>query len=517
MTTWETAVETVRACLMNGVREFVVCAGARNAALVEVLAQAESAGHATLRRHFEERSAGFFALGRTVRGEPCAVVTTSGTAVAELLPAVIEARYQGRPLVLITADRPARFRESGAPQAIVQPGIFGAYAGSGDWGAWDQRSPWHVNVELEEDFEPEEVKFGAGPMTTSPVWPRLAVAGLARWLKDDLYRGLVVMIGQLHPDDREDVYHFVHDLKVPVVAEATSGLREALAPLVLADADRVLKAEPPGKVLRLGAVPSGRFWRDLEDLPETEVWNVTPSGWPGLARETQTLVGPVGRIIRALGEIEEADDALDYLPGNSRRAAEIDELLEAFPESEPGMLRTLSHYAALGDSVFLGNSLVIREWNQFAQWDTPIPDVVANRGANGIDGQISTWIGWTAAREDAWCVVGDLTALYDLAAPAMLGQVVRKGRVLVVVNNGGGRIFSRLPRLAAMNERSRELMLNPHAVSLEGWAAMWGMKYLRIASQDDFDGLEAGDETLVVELVPSAKETEAFWNRWDGA
>ncbi len=507
-------METVHKCLANGIREFVVCAGARNAALVEVLAQAETAGHVTLRRHFEERSAGFFALGRTLHGEPCAVVTTSGTAVAELLPAVIEAHYQGRPLVLLTADRPERFRGSGAPQCIVQPGIFGGYAGSGDWAEWDRRSPWHVNVELEEDFEVGEwTGPGFVAQTHAPEWPRLAVAGLARWLKDDLYKGLVVMIGQLEPDDLEEAYHFIHDLKVPVVAEATSGLREALGALVLADPDRQLKQEPPGKVLRLGGVPSGRFWRDLEELPETEVWNVTRSGWPGLARESHTTPSPVAAVIRALGEVEVADDALDLLEGNTRRAAGLDELLEAYPDSEPGMLRTLSSYAALGQGVFLGNSLPIREWNLFAQWDTPIPELRANRGANGIDGQISTWLGWTASRQDAWCVVGDLTALYDLAAPAMLGQVEREGRVLVVINNGGGKIFSRVPRLAAMSERGRQLMLNAHEVSLEGWASMWGMRYLRIERQEDFDGLEPGGGPLVVELRPSAKDTAAFWER----
>ncbi|GAA5484250.1 thiamine pyrophosphate-binding protein [Haloferula sargassicola] len=514
MTSWETAVETVRACIRNGVREFVMCAGARNAVLVEVLAQAEEKGHVTLRRHFEERAAGFFALGRTMHGEPCAVVTTSGTAVAELLPAAIEARYQGRPLVLLTADRPAAFRDSGAPQSIVQPGIFGGYAGSGNWGVWDRRSPWHVNVELEEEFEVGEFTLSHETLKNEVSWPRLATSGLARWLKDELYRGLVVMIGELEPDDREDVYHFALDLKAPLVVEATSGLREALGPLALADPDRILKQQPPGKILRLGAVPSGRFWRDLENLPDTEVWNITSSGWPGLARESHTTVGPVGRVIRALGDIEEAGDAFDYLSRNSRAAAEIDELLEAYPESEPGLLRTLSHYVALGNGLFLGNSLPVREWNLFAQWEQPIAEVRANRGANGIDGQISTWLGWTAAREDAWCVVGDLTALYDLAAPAMLGQVVKKGRVLVVVNNGGGRIFSRVPRLAAMNERARELMLNPHEISLEGWARMWGMRYLRIASQDDFDGLDPGGDTLLVELVPSAEETEAFWRQW---
>ncbi|MGA0854061.1 MAG: thiamine pyrophosphate-binding protein, partial [Luteolibacter sp.] len=92
MDTWNTAVDTIRRCLDAGIREFVICAGARNATLIEALARAESAGKVRLWRHFEERSAGFFALGRTMKtAMPCAVVTTSGTAAAELLPAMIEA------------------------------------------------------------------------------------------------------------------------------------------------------------------------------------------------------------------------------------------------------------------------------------------------------------------------------------------------------------------------------------------------------------------------------------------
>jgi 2-succinyl-5-enolpyruvyl-6-hydroxy-3-cyclohexene-1-carboxylate synthase len=227
------------------------------------------------------------------------------------------------------------------------------------------------------------------------------------------------------------------------------------------------------------------------------------------------LEAPVGAVIRALGEAQAADDALDLLVENSRRAAELDEWLEAYPDSEPGMLRTLSRYAALGSGVFLGNSLPIREWNRFAQWDQPVPEVRANRGANGIDGQVSTWLGWTASRQDAWCVVGDLTALYDLAAPAWLGQVERRGRVLAVIHNGGGKIFSRVPRLASMSPRSRDLMANPHDLSLQGWAEMWGMSYLRLGGQEDFDRLEPGAAPLLVELRPDAGETEKFWAQVD--
>ena len=516
VTTWKTACAIIEDCLTCGVREFVVCAGARNAALVDVLARAEAAGLARVWRHFEERGAGFFALGRTMAtGEACAVVTTSGTAVAELLPAVIEACYQGRPLLALTADRPERFRGTGAPQSIAQPGIFGGHAGSGDLGEWNHRGPWHWNVELEEDFAPGEWEPPAPVDFRPPAPPNFSVAALARWLREDIYRGLVVMLGDLEPEDREPVFHFCLDLGVPVAAEATSGLREALGGLVLPDPDRMLRERPPGKVLRIGGVPSGRFWRDLENLPETGVYNITRTGLPGLARSCETITSPVARVIKGLGDVEKAGDALDYFRRTSRRAAEIEDLLEAHPDSEPGLLRVLSAYVSTGASLYLGNSLPIREWNLFAQRDKPVTDVRANRGANGIDGQISTWLGWTADVEDSWCLVGDLTALYDLAAPAWLGQIECKGRVLVVVNNGGGRIFSRLPRLEAMSERAKDLMLNPHEVRLDGWAAMWGMKYLRIENDAGFDALEPGETPLLVEILPDAAESAAFWQGWD--
>ena len=98
----------------------------------------------------DERAAAFFALGRIKRDDkPVAVVTTSGTAAAELLPATIEAFYSGAPLILITADRPARFRGTGAPQAIEQVGIFGVYAET-DVDRWNRRLPLHINVEFDE-------------------------------------------------------------------------------------------------------------------------------------------------------------------------------------------------------------------------------------------------------------------------------------------------------------------------------------------------------------------------------
>ena len=144
--------------LQQGVTEFVVCGGARNAPLVEsVFAAADEYEEIRIWQQFDERSAGFFALGRVATtGLPVAVIVTSGTAVAELLPAVVEAFYQKRPLVLVTADRPETFCGSGAPQAIEQEGIFGTYSESGDFINWSQAAPFHLNVCLPEIAEGEQ-------------------------------------------------------------------------------------------------------------------------------------------------------------------------------------------------------------------------------------------------------------------------------------------------------------------------------------------------------------------------
>ncbi|MGD7653545.1 MAG: thiamine pyrophosphate-binding protein [Verrucomicrobiales bacterium] len=510
MNSWDVAMDVVNGCLRAGVREFVVCGGARNAVLLEVLARAEEAGKVRLWRHFEERGAGFFALGRMMEtGEPCAVVTTSGTAVAELLPAVVEAFYQARPLVALTADRPGESRGRGVPQGIEQVEIFKGYAA---WGfdGWSGRMPVHVNVELGEDFEPAEAVFAELGEFVAEL-EKLNVAGLARWLREDIYQGVVVMVGGLEPGEREDVFHFCCDFGAPVVADATSGLREALQGLAVHDADRVLKERPPGKVLRLGEVPTGRFWRDLEALERVSVWSVCRNGLPGLARETGVVCGDVGRVLRGLGGVEPADDALDHLVDASKRAARIDEMLECYPDSEPALVRTISQFACLANSVYLGNSMPVREWNSFAQWAHPVAEVRANRGANGIDGQVSSWLGWTAEQEDAWAVLGDLTVLYDAAAPAMLQQVECAGRVLVVINNRGGRIFERLPRLEQMSGRAVECLTQPHGADLEGLAKLWGMEYLRVRTADDLDAFEPGEVAMLMEVVPDEGQTAGFW------
>ena len=516
--------DLIRVCISAGIREYVVCAGARNLDLVvslHDLDQSGDAGQIRIFSHFEERAAGFFALGRVMQsGKPCAVVTTSGTAVAELLPSVIESHYQKRPLVILSADRPMCFRGSGAPQAIEQVGLFGDYVEGCDdiewkneltvFNGWSRQKPWHVNVCLEENERGRTSALTLGKQADERANPD--VRPVLTSLKEG-WKGLVVMLGGLEPDDRETVWHFLRDLGAPVLADATSGLREVLGSLSLVDGDRILKENPPAEVLRIGEVPVGRFWRDLEDLEQVNVVSISRTGYCGMARESEVITGSISRSIRAMGEVAHLGDPMDYIRVSSRRRGRIAELLESLPESEPGMIRTLSAMASTGSGLYLGNSLPIREWNDFAQREVPYEAVRANRGANGIDGQIATWLGATAGEQDAWGVFGDLTALYDLAAPALLSQVECGGRVLVVINNGGGKIFQRLPALENLGDEVSRMVTNAHGQSFEAWASMWGMHYTQVRGIEDFD-FEPAAKTIMVEVVPDERQTARFWEQF---
>jgi 2-succinyl-5-enolpyruvyl-6-hydroxy-3-cyclohexene-1-carboxylate synthase len=240
------------------------------------------------------------------------------------------------------------------------------------------------------------------------------------------------------------------------------------------------------------------------------VWSVCRNGLRGLGRAAEVTRGALDRILPALGDVEKIGDVADLLEGAKARAQRIEEALAAFPDSEQGWMRTLSVYAAVAGGVYLGNSLPIREWNANAQWERPVLLVRANRGANGIDGQISSWLGASAHEEDAWGIFGDLTALYDFSGLKMLAQVETKGRVMAVINNGGGRIFDRVPRLANMSRKAKDWMAAESPVDFAALAKAWGMDHLRATRTDEFDGAGSDGKAVLLEIVPDAGQTQGF-------
>ena len=521
-----------------GVRTFCVCPGGRNAPLLEVL-DAMPAGRAEVLSFFDERSAAFFALGRARRDRsPVAVVTTSGTAAAELLPAMVEAYYSAVPVVAVTADRPRAHRGSGSPQAIEQLNIFGVYASiSVDLEDPEEplalpalSAPAHVNVCFSEpllggwstDEGPSFDGVASGRRPVGHGDDRVlaargeAVAEAAAFLAGA--RSPLVIAGGL-PDacDSREALRFCQALGAPVVAEASSGIRGDLGPLALRSGDAAIQrgfAERVfDSVIRLGDVPSFRVWRDLDLSLPVPVLSVSRKPWRGLTRGVHVQAPPGAPLVpsdlAAWAGRNTIGSAGGHQPEHGFRRAQAlfewdcrmsdatDRCLVSHPESEPAIVRRLSETIPHGSFVYLGNSLPIREWNQFATTRDRGFTYGENRGANGIDGQAASFLGWAQPGVENWAIIGDLTALYDLSALWALRHVAGLLLRIVVINNGGGRIFKRM--------FSNERFQNRHAVGFEAWAAMWGAEYHATIPDHSLGS------AVVIELRPDDAQTDAVW------
>ena len=255
-------------------------------------------------------------------------------------------------------------------------------------------------------------------------------------------------------------------------------------------------------VIRIGSVPTLRFWRDLEKKwSEFPVWNFSSRKFSGLARFQQEPF-PLAAL-NSVADLEldcHEQDFWKELDGELSKNIQV--LMSEFLRSEPSQFRSLSAHVAAGSPLFIGNSLPIREWDLAADRRV-VRKVFANRGANGIDGQLSTFLGLLSEGQTGWGVFGDLTTLYDLSSPwALKGSSVNAQ--IVVINNSGGQIFSRL------FDSSR--FRNEHDLDFSKWAEMWGLGYHRWTEIPD---VFSADGSNVIEIVPDARQTADFWMAYD--
>lgn len=305
----------------------------------------------------------------------------------------------------------------------------------------------------------------------------------------------LVIIGGLSRKHRERVREFVRTLNAPTYAEPLSGLREDSSLPLITAGERMIAHAQFDSVIRIGNVPALRFWRDLETR-DTPVIHYSDLPFPGLTRGE---LHPIDALPSMSGTRDERFFARDR-----EYAARFAKILDEEPLSELAMIRTLSRELAPNTRVYLGNSLPIREWDLAATRESRGFEYEANRGANGIDGQLSTFLGWCEPGRDGVrdnirdnvCVVGDLTAIYDLNAPWIVSQLGDVRFRIVIVNNGGGRIFSRVASLRSVDPALRDRIIeNAHEVRFDHWAAMWNID--------------------VTELRPDADASQRVWARYD--
>ena len=555
-----------------GVEDVIVSPGSRSTPLV-VAAVREP----RLRCHsvVDERSAAFFALGQArVTGKTSVLVCTSGTALVHYLPAMVEACLTGVPMLVLSADRPHELQAGHAPQTIDQIKVFGEYTrasydlpapdGTRSWllgarrlamqavtTAHDPRpGPVHLNFRARKPLEPkspegtEELALVAevDAILARPIpvpgrsrrTPNEAAVARARARIRGAERGIIVCGPSLPARalERDAIFGLSRATSFPVYAEATSQLRYGELPsgaIRVAHLDLVLRAlsraELPDLVIQVGLPPT------FEVLPKLETLGVTPSlvvlseddfcDPSGLANDV--LFGDIGETCRLLGEGlgEPRPSSFGAIDAQVSRVMMSE--VEREPFAEGAAVRVLVESMGANDTLVVGNSLAVRALDTYTDVGGPALRVVSQRGASGIDGNVALAAGVSKSlggRTTLLC--GDVTLLHDVGTFVQARSLVADLRI-VLLNNGGGRIFEQLPIVGVKGlERDvLDLTLTPHSTDFSGVAASAGARHLRVTSRDALrDALSAPPSGLeLVEVVLEASgaiaQSHRLWQAID--
>jgi 2-succinyl-5-enolpyruvyl-6-hydroxy-3-cyclohexene-1-carboxylate synthase len=576
----------------GGVRHAVVSPGSRSTPLAVLAAEH---GGLTVWLNIDERSAGFFALGLAkATREPVALICTSGTAAANYWPAVAEASLARVPLVVLTADRPHELRDVGAPQTILQAGMYGRHV------KWDfdlpvpdgtavlvrhartvaaravatareaPMGPVHLNVPLREPLLPDlalprlfEAERGAGrPGIRVTAGRRLPdegrIAGLARELAG-VRRGLIVCGPMDEPGFSEAVADLARRLAWPLLADPLSQLRSGEGAAAVIDAydaflrdGRTAEALKPEAVLRFGAMPvSKAFQQYVERHRDCRHLVVDAGGWrePTLSADEMVHADPVlfcRHLAAALDERNgrgarpedggtgpdggqetgppEAPSA-DWLGLWRRINRETRAVLERAGREQAGeppfegrVFLELRELLPPGAALVVGNSMPVRDLDAFFGSRPEPVRIAGNRGANGIDGLVSTALGFSAAGIKTVLVIGDLSFYHDMNG-LLMAKRCKLDLTVVLVNNDGGGIFSFLSQAALDESRFEALFGTPTGLDFAHAARLYGGEHARPADWDGFrrafaDAMDAGGLRIIEVRTDRAANVEQHRRAW---
>lgn len=491
--------------------------------------------------NIEERSSAFFSLGLAkATGVPSILVTTSGTATAELYPAIIEAYYQRTPLLICTADRPPELIGTGANQTINQYNLYRNHirwfrdvglpsakenslhylqrvASKAFNISINDKGPVHINFPFAKPLEPfsyddeiDEKLIKLNPIRETrrgyrgiKIEENRKVAKLAENIIQ-VEKGLIVA-GPM-PYDAETIKN-IKDLasiaKYPILADGTSHLRFKVTnrdKYIISSYHSFLSASKfsknfkPDLILHYGGTPTSSNLLNYLDTCDAKRYQVNQFGdLHDPSRKTDSILNfPAGSCNEALINLLSKEN---FIRKRSKwfssfvKAEKISEklirdfLVENKKLSEPKIIFELVKQLRSKTNVFIGNSLPIRDFDYFSGTTSRSFNLFFNRGASGIDGIIATALGVAAIKKPTVLIVGDLSFLHDLNSLI----IARKNNIpltIVLINNNGGGIFQTLP-ISEKKKLLKEYFITPHNLNISKFIEAFGMKYKLIKTGNE--------------------------------
>ncbi len=529
----------------SAVRHACICPGSRSTPLAMLFAEwAKTSPGFKLWMHLDERSAAFFALGlaKALR-QPVVLLCTSGTAAANFLPAVVEAHYARVPLIVLTADRPAELRDVGAPQTIDQLRMYSRYA---RWFAEvalpestpemlryirtiagravaeslaGPAGPVHLNFPLREPLVPlpadEQLPDGARP----GYMPYTAVTSGLRHPDESLIsrlvaelaaleRGLIVCGPQDDPTFPDAVARLSASLGYPILADPLSQVRcgphDRRHVISAYDAflrdPTIVEWTAPQVVLRFGAVPTSKplvqylskYAGARQILIDGEnTWRdpalIISEGINADARLfCEVLTHTIGALSRR--DVGSQTWLGNWLALEQGAYSALEQQLASFDDLfEGGVFAELARLLPDGTTLYASSSMPVRDLDTFFAGNGRRLRFLANRGANGIDGVVSSALGASVVSENGnplVLVIGDLAFYHDMNG-LLAAKLHHLNATIVLINNDGGGIFSFLPQ-AAYPEHFEQLFGTPHGLDFRQAAALYDANYTRATNWDAF-------------------------------
>lgn len=513
----------------NGLKAVCIAPGSRSTPLTVAFAQHPGI---TVYPHMDERSASFFALGIALKtDQPVALVCTSGSALANFFPAVIEANQSQVPLIILTGDRPPELRDSGANQTIDQVKLYGNYALWSVDMALPETDPdplvirylrttaarayatanglrkgvVHLNMPFRKPLEPivvegdktdftppreDEREFTYIPWSFNQHSPPQADELVKIVAKYE--RGIIV----LGPSEVAGAIDLGKHLGYPVLADPLSQYRFLKGSRILGGYETFLNVappEPPDVVIRFGQVPISKWLNEYLDLAQPKHFvQVSESGvWADdLHRTTEMLNCNSAWLCHEVIERTSSRESSDWLAHwetlETATWQALESELSAGADFDGAFVYDLIAALPDGAHLFAGNSLPIRHVDQFGKPSSKNLRVYGNRGASGIDGNTSTALGIASQTSDPLVLlVGDITFYHDMNGLFAVKNLDLTNVTIVLMNNNGGGIFNRLP-ISGYDPPFTDLFIMPHGLQFEHAAKLYGLDFTSTDNRADF-------------------------------